>query len=86
MCGVQRAQAVRSSKHIRVEIDGVEVANTKSSVRLYETGLPVRTYIPFTDVRADLLTPAELVTSCPYKVHNPLSYLLPLPLPFDYEC
>lgn len=57
-----------SSKHIRVEVDGVEVANTKSSQRLYETALPIRTYIPLKDVRVDLLTDASLVTSCPYKV------------------
>ncbi|VDB94348.1 unnamed protein product [Peniophora sp. CBMAI 1063] len=63
----KRAEVLPSSKHIRVEVDGVEVANTKSSQRLYETALPVRTYIPFTDVRVDLLSPSDEVSSCPYK-------------------
>ncbi|KZV65971.1 DUF427-domain-containing protein [Peniophora sp. CONT] len=63
----KRVLVLPSSKHIRVEVDGVEVANTKSSQLLYETGLPVRAYIPLVDVRVDILTPAELVTSCPYK-------------------
>ncbi|KZV61645.1 DUF427-domain-containing protein [Peniophora sp. CONT] len=63
----KRVLVLPSSKHIRVEVDGVEVANTKSSQRLYETALPIRTYIPLKDVRVDLLTDASLVTSCPYK-------------------
>lgn len=64
----KRIQIFQSSKHVRVEIDGVEVANTTRPKLLYETGLPVRTYIPHTDVRLDLLRPSELSTSCPYKV------------------
>ncbi|KKA22165.1 hypothetical protein T310_3802 [Rasamsonia emersonii CBS 393.64] len=56
-----------SSKHVRVEIDGVEVANTRKPKLLYETGLPIRYYIPMTDVRLDLLTPSDSVTTCPYK-------------------
>jgi len=63
----KRVHILPSSKHIRVEIDGVEVANSIRSRRLFETGLPVRTYIPITDVRLDLLTPSSLVTACPYK-------------------
>ncbi|VDB94347.1 unnamed protein product [Peniophora sp. CBMAI 1063] len=63
----KRVLIVPSSKHIRVEVDGVEVANTTSSQRLYETALPIRTYIPLKDVRVDLLTESKLVTSCPYK-------------------
>jgi uncharacterized protein (DUF427 family) len=48
-------------------VDGVEVANSHSPKLLYETGLPVRTYIPKTDCRLDLLVPSELTTACPYK-------------------
>ena len=34
---------------------------------LFETTLPVRYYLPFEDVRRDLLEPSDLVTMCPYK-------------------
>ena len=60
---------LQSSKHIRVEVNGVEVANTHKPRLLYETLLPVRTYIPKTDVRIDLLEHSDLTTSCPYKVN-----------------
>ncbi|PLB53449.1 DUF427-domain-containing protein [Aspergillus steynii IBT 23096] len=64
----KRIQILQSSKHVRVEVDGVELANTNHPKLLYETGLPVRTYIPTTDVRLDRLIPdKELTTSCPYK-------------------
>lgn len=65
----KRIQILQSSKHVRVEIDGVEVANTTHPKFLYETSLPVRTYIPYVDVRLDLLKDdMDLTTSCPYKV------------------
>ncbi|ONI80641.1 hypothetical protein ALI22I_46120 [Saccharothrix sp. ALI-22-I] len=62
-----RIDALRSSRHIRVEIGGVEVANSHHPVILFETGLPARYYLPMTDVRMDLLRPTDLRTSCPYK-------------------
>ena len=61
---------LQSSRHVRVEVDGVEVANTQKPRLLFETGLPVRTYIPKTDCRMDLLEPSELHTECPYKVRQ----------------
>ncbi|KAJ7761924.1 hypothetical protein DFH07DRAFT_814558 [Mycena maculata] len=63
----KRVDVLNSSRHIRVEVDGVEVANTRAPKLLYETGLPVRSYIAKTDCRLDLLVPSELVTACPYK-------------------
>jgi hypothetical protein len=64
----KRVQIIQSSKHVRVEIEGVEIANTTHPKLLYETGLPVRTYIPHTDVRVDLLEASDKTTACPYKV------------------
>ncbi|KAF7374767.1 hypothetical protein MSAN_00362200 [Mycena sanguinolenta] len=55
------------TRHIRVEVEGVEVANTRSPKLLFETSLPVRSYLPKTDCRLDLLVPSDLKTSCPYK-------------------
>ncbi|KAG7089449.1 hypothetical protein E1B28_011134 [Marasmius oreades] len=63
----KRVDVLQSSRHVRVEVNGVEVANSHRPRFLYETGLPVRTYIPKTDCRLDLLVPSELTTQCPYK-------------------
>jgi uncharacterized protein (DUF427 family) len=63
----QRIDVLSSSRHIRVEVDGVEVANTRAAKLLYETSLPVRSYIPKIDCRLDLLVPSEHKTACPYK-------------------
>ncbi|KAG2416543.1 hypothetical protein HFD88_007758 [Aspergillus terreus] len=64
----KRIQILQSSKHVRIEIDGVEVANTTRPKLLYETGLPVRKYIPFADVKWELLRDdVGRSTSCPYK-------------------
>ncbi|KAI0319212.1 DUF427-domain-containing protein [Amylostereum chailletii] len=63
----KRIDILQSSKHVRVEIDGVEVANTTKPRLVFETGLPTRTYIPMTDIRLDLLSSSEHTTSCPYK-------------------
>ncbi|CCM04246.1 uncharacterized protein FIBRA_06413 [Fibroporia radiculosa] len=63
----KRVDVLQSSRHVRVEVNGVEVANTRKPRLLFETSLPVRTYIPKTDCRMDLLVSSDLTTSCPYK-------------------
>ena len=62
-----RVDTVHSSRHVRVVVDGHEVAETNRTVLLYETGLPTRYYIPKLDVRMDLLESTDTVTHCPYK-------------------
>ncbi|MGI5221740.1 DUF427 domain-containing protein [Nocardia sp. CA-290969] len=62
-----RVDILASSRHIRVEIDGVTVADSRNPRILFETGLPARYYLPLTDIRMDLLRPSETHTSCPYK-------------------
>lgn len=62
-----RVDILGSSRHVRVEIDGVTVADSTSPRILFETGLPPRYYLPLTDVRMDLLTPSTTQTGCPYK-------------------
>jgi uncharacterized protein (DUF427 family) len=66
----QRVDVLQSSRHVRVEVKGVEVANTRMPRLLYETGLRVRTYIPKAHCRLDLLERSELTTQCPYKVQH----------------
>jgi uncharacterized protein (DUF427 family) len=62
-----RVDVLNSSRHVRVEIDGVTVADSHRPRLLFETGLPTRYYLPKVDVRMDLLEPSDTVTRCPYK-------------------
>ncbi|MFC4005100.1 DUF427 domain-containing protein [Prauserella oleivorans] len=63
----KRVDILPSSRHVRIEVDGVTVAESARPWLLFETGLPTRYYLPKTDVRLDLLTPTDTVTHCPYK-------------------
>jgi uncharacterized protein (DUF427 family) len=45
-----RVDALRSRHHIRVELDGVVLAETHSPVLLFDTGLPTRYYIDRTEL------------------------------------
>ncbi|MEX0795906.1 MAG: DUF427 domain-containing protein [Acidimicrobiia bacterium] len=62
-----RVDILPSSRRVRVEVDGVTVADSTNAFFLFETNLPTRYYLPKTDVRMDLLTPTDLATHCPYK-------------------
>jgi uncharacterized protein (DUF427 family) len=62
-----RVDILASSRHVRVEIDGVTVADSTSPRILFETGLPPRYYLPLTDVRTELLRPTDTQSHCPYK-------------------
>lgn len=62
-----RVEILPSGRHVRIEVDGVTVAESANASFLFETGLPTRYYLPKTDVRMDLLTPTEKRTACPYK-------------------
>jgi uncharacterized protein (DUF427 family) len=63
----KRVDAMPSSRHVRVVINGETVADTHRPTLLFETGLPTRYYIPAEDVRMTLLEPAQGTTRCPYK-------------------
>jgi uncharacterized protein (DUF427 family) len=62
-----RVDAIRSSRHIRVELDGVVLAESAAPVMVFETGLPTRHYIQRTDVFFAHLERVDTVTFCPYK-------------------
>jgi uncharacterized protein (DUF427 family) len=62
-----RIDVLASSRRVRVEVDGVTVADSTNAFFLFETGLPTRYYLPKTDVRMDLMSPTDLETACPYK-------------------
>jgi uncharacterized protein (DUF427 family) len=89
-----RVDILASSRHVRVHVEGVTVADSQSPRLLFETGLPVRYYLPRTHVRMDLLEPSDTVSHCPYKgraqtwsvrledgLHEDLAWYYPTPLP-----
>ncbi|MGE5132008.1 MAG: DUF427 domain-containing protein [Gemmatimonadota bacterium] len=90
----KRVDILASSRHVRVELDGVTVADSRQPRILFETGLPPRYYLPLTDVRMDLLRPSESSSRCPYKgtagywsvdtgqaVHEDIVWIYRAPLP-----
>jgi uncharacterized protein (DUF427 family) len=91
-----RVDVLNSARHVRIEVDGVTIAETSRPRLLFETGLPMRCYIPVADVRMDLLEPSDKHTQCPYKgiasyhsvrvddrLHEDLVWTYPDPIP---EC
>jgi uncharacterized protein (DUF427 family) len=89
-----RVDILPSSRHVRIEVDGVTIAETKKPTLLFETGLPARYYLPMTHVRMELLAPTESVSHCPYKgeaeswslrvgddIHADVAWSYPTPLP-----
>jgi uncharacterized protein (DUF427 family) len=89
-----RVDILASSRHVRVEVDGVTVADSVRPRILFETGLPPRYYLPLSDLRTELLRPSDTQTHCPYKgtagywsvdtgqgVHEDLAWIYRAPLP-----
>jgi uncharacterized protein (DUF427 family) len=62
-----RVDAVRSTRHVRVELDGVVLADSSSPVLVFETGLPTRYYLNRTEIRFERLIRTDTTTRCPYK-------------------
>jgi uncharacterized protein (DUF427 family) len=56
-----------SDVHIEVRLGSVLLAETDRAVRLDETGLPARYYLPQDDVRMEMLRPTSFHTTCPFK-------------------
>ncbi len=89
-----RIDVLASRRPLEVVLGGETVARTTAALLLFETGLPVRYYIPREDVRMDLLKPSDRRTACPYKgtagyyaaeaggkVHEDIAWVYPEPLP-----
>lgn len=62
-----RVDALRSTRHARVELDGVVLAESRSPVLVFETGLPPRYYLNRTEVNFEHLVASQTRTACPYK-------------------
>ena len=63
----KRVDVRRSSRHVRIGVDGHLLAETRLARLLFETGLPVRYYVPPEDVRRDLLRASGSTSFCAYK-------------------
>lgn len=62
-----RVDARRSSRHVVVRVGGEVVAETRLPVAVFETGLPVRWYVPGADVADGVLAESPTTSVCPYK-------------------
>jgi uncharacterized protein (DUF427 family) len=63
----KRVDILPGSRHIRIVLGGVTIADTHHPHLLIETGLLTRYYIPKQDVRMELLEATKTTTRCPYK-------------------
>jgi uncharacterized protein (DUF427 family) len=63
----KRVEALPSSRHVEVSLEGTVLADSRSPVLLFETDLPTRFYLPREDVRLDLLVATSNSSECPYK-------------------
>jgi uncharacterized protein (DUF427 family) len=87
-----RVDALRSTRTVRVELDGVLLAESSSPVMVFETGLPTRYYVNRTEVNSEALFPSDTVTSCPYKgmtsgywsVRTPVEFYPDLAWAYDF--
>lgn len=61
-----RVDVRRSSRHVRVSLDGVLLAESHRPALVFETMLPVRWYLPREDVAVGL-QPSGTRTECAYK-------------------
>lgn len=62
-----RVDALASSRHVVISLDGMELANSTRPTVLFETGAPARFYLPMTDINLEALVPNSRRQSCPYK-------------------
>lgn len=62
-----RVDIRRSTRPVRVEVDGETVAETENALFVFETGVRPRYYIPPGDVQQDYLDSTDTTTRCPYK-------------------
>ncbi len=62
-----RVDVRSSARHVIVRHNGEVVAESRRPKLVFETGNPIRYYLPLADVRIELLTKSEFVSACPYK-------------------
>ena len=63
----KRVDAIRSTRAVRVELQGLILADAQGCVMVFETGLPTRYYLDPTRINFACLVPSATRTQCPYK-------------------
>lgn len=63
----KRIDVLHSSRYARIDVDGHTLAESRRPTLLFETNLPVRVYLPPTDVDLSVLAPSTTTTGCAYK-------------------
>lgn len=62
-----RVDARHSTRRVRVEVDGIVLADSDRPTIVFETGLPARFYLPLEDVSMEHFQESQSTTICPYK-------------------
>jgi uncharacterized protein (DUF427 family) len=62
-----RVDALRSTRTVRVELEGLVLAESSAPIMVFETGLPTRYYLDRTTVDFAHLVASDTETACPYK-------------------
>ncbi|KAF1972510.1 DUF427-domain-containing protein [Bimuria novae-zelandiae CBS 107.79] len=63
----KRIDILTSTRPVKVELDGVTLAESSNPLFLLETSLRTRYYLPPTSVNWELLSKSDSETYCPYK-------------------
>ncbi|MBT4938814.1 MAG: DUF427 domain-containing protein, partial [Rhodospirillaceae bacterium] len=63
----KRVDAIKSSRNVRVELGGETIAESSDATFVFETGMPIRYYLPMDDVKMEMLIRSDTSTRCPYK-------------------
>jgi uncharacterized protein (DUF427 family) len=63
----KRIDILKSTRSIKIALDGVTLAESSSPLFLLETSLRTRYYLPLTSVKWEYLTKSQTETYCPYK-------------------
>jgi uncharacterized protein (DUF427 family) len=63
----RRVDVIESSRHVKIVVDGVTVAESDRPRLVTETGLPERWYLPRADVDWSTLDPSDTTSNCQYK-------------------
>jgi uncharacterized protein (DUF427 family) len=61
-----RVDVHASSRSVRVTVAGEELAHSTRPTLVFETSMPVRAYLPRSDIKAGHLRPSETTTTDPY--------------------
>lgn len=62
-----RVDVLESSRHVKVSVDGTQIAESSHPKLVFETGLPPRAYLPPTALAPGSLVRSQTRSVCPYK-------------------